>query len=679
MTETTIDLLGTYPFSNSVTVTGDFSALRLTNKMAIKDCNFNFNGDLFKLKGIDGMFDGCRNATFSSDLMVESGTITSASYAFRDCEHAKIPKVDIHLSDIVNCEHMFENCYTAELEGVSIPSGAHRFNAMFKNAKSALFVDIGKIPHGAVTDSGLYDYSELFCGCEEGIFTNLSFSEPDGIALDCGFMFYYCRNMNCGDLKLDHVSNYIKNGDYMFYGAGMDGSNMMDGQIFTFSMLSGCDSMFSGSNFAFNDSFFIFDRGSLGGDSYTGTVSSLYRAFADCSYGNGRTPVIVLGQPYGDMSSVSAMDESLNNRLDNGYYENAIDKAITDFGGVFSGSSFKTLDLRGICNNPQLSVKQSPIKQNFADMCKGCDKLESIVGFLPAHASSYASMFEGCRNLSVDLSKLFTKQYTNWHNMDDIEVAYDGDDAYDHYTVSDIRHMFDGCGELYSTSDAFDLIGLFKTVRSNNDTTEAAIDSVSDAFPPIRLATHDRIPGIFGSIYDISDVSSRSGTVKFNSVHAEPFETETDGGFSEYGLYSQYAKKAFSHGYCRYGGRLPSDTDKCFFIMYYPEFSEDGQTVMEFKSRKAPSNIRLVPDRWGSTFSTDSSQPTWNDFSVKAAYAGFICDLSGNFIRYAYIGNYTRTQHDRKRNGDNVFVVDSVFEMPVTYFDGGESNIEPLL
>lgn len=680
MSNKTIDLLGRYPFSDSITVTGNFDSMSLNTKELVKNCNFNFNSGRMHITSIDHMFDGCSNAMFTSDLNIETDTVTSASYAFNGCTHAKLPNVTFAVDSLVRCDHMFEDCHNAELNGVTIPESATKFESMFRNAKSAIFDDIGKLPTGTTNENGIYNYSELFCGCESGIFPNLSFADNYPNAVNANSMFYYCRSMNCGDMEFENVSDALRSADYMFYAAGSDGAKMFDGKVFRLSNLVESEKMFTNSNFDFSESFFNLCRGpdGFGETSHTSKITSISKMFAGCKFCGGRSPTVVLGSSPNGQIQIDEIDEILNGRLD-GYYDSDVGTAIYDFSRLYEGSSFNTLDLRGISNHSNLCYQSNSYwntYQNFGGMCRNCGNLETILGFLPPHASTYESMFEGCSSLSVDLSKMFKNPAIEWTSLSGMANAYHSDGAYDSYTVKNIRNMFSGCKDLHSSNDEFDLMGLLVTVKANN--TKNPIESISDAFPPIRIATHDPIPGLIGSIYDITDVSKLTGTIRFNSFKEEPFETIGD-KISEFGLYSKYANSAFSRGYYRYGGRFASDPDKCFFIIYYPVLSDDGSTVLEFERMKATQSSSLTPHGWTSSFNTDISTGSWNVYSIGDVYAGIVCDLAGNFIKYAFIGNYERNQYDRKKDASGEsFTMQRNFSMPVTYFDGGEDEITPL-
>lgn len=671
------DYVKRYAFIDSVTVTGDFTKVRVSGSSMVKDCNFNFESDTVTARTLDGMFDGCVNAVFSHELRIYGDTISSAQCTFRDCQSAQLPVVDITDSGIVDCESMFENCYSAVLCGVGIPRSAGRFSKMFRNAKSAFFNEISEIPVG----NG--DYTELFSGCENGDFQKLHFSESGDKNYICKSMFYYCGNMDCGDIGLENISRNIADSSYMFYSAGRSGSPMMDGNVFSFSSLHNCEHMFTNSKFSFKDSFFRFDGN---GEFYDGmactiNVTSISMMFSGCDYCDSRSPVVVLGHAaYGSMD-MDSMDSVLDGRL-YGHYGTSIANAITDFSHLYENSSFKTLDIRGISNNGVLMSNGFGGVRNFAFMCKGCSNMTEIMGYVPTNADTYESMFEGCLSLSADISKIFRNQNVPWENMEDLPTAFNENEQMMSYAMTNAKRMFKDCGYLYSSSDIVDLVGFFKRIKSNvgND-SKTAVESVRDMFPPMRIAPKNPIPEFRNMEYDLANISRRTHTVRYNSFVDEPFETE-DGNLSdisEFGLYSEYAKSAFSSGYYRYGGRFyGKDSDKCFFVMYRPDIDESDGHVVGFSKSDMQWTSGMIPHGWETLFNTDKSKGYWSEFRFDSVYAGMVCDLQGNLLKYAYVGNYTRIYHEIVTNANGSYEVVTNYEMPVTYFDGYEDTIVPL-
>jgi hypothetical protein len=122
---------------------------------------------------------------------------------------------------------------------------------------------------------------------------------------------------------------------------------------------------------------------------------------------------------------------------------------------------------------------------------------------------------------------------------------------------------------------------------------------------------------------------------------------------------------------------LGEDSDKCFFISYYPQFDTDSGKVIGFERMVAPRSVQIAPHGWGSIYNTNKRLGYWSEFSYEDIYADRVCDLSGNFLRNAYIGNYTRTYHEIRKGGGGYEVVTN-YEMPATYFEGLEDTISPL-
>ena len=665
-----------YAFVDSVSITGrDYNYLNITPKSIVKNCNFNFDSDNVKIKSIDGMFSGCENAVFSNALRISANTVTSAVSAFSGCKNAKLPVVDIGESSIEDSRGMFEDCYSAELGGVEIPRLSRRFSRMFRNSKSAFFNEISEIPYG----DG--DYTELFCGCENGTFHNLHFTKPSEYdKLSCGKMFYYCGKMDCSELGLDRISENISDASYMFYSAGRNCSEMLDDSVFSFSSLENCEFMFSNSNFSFSNSFFRFDGNGefYNGKISTASITSLSRVFSECGFCGERSPVVILGHPLNGLIDHTNADEYLNHRL-YGHYGASLENSIIDFSRMYENSMFRTLDIRGISNNGVLNSNSYGAVQKFTSMCSGCTKMERILGYIPTNAESCESMFEGCSSLSADISKLFVSQSSSWNDMSELSTAFNRDSDMKSYSVKNISKMFKDCGYIYSTSDVVDIVGLFKRIENNvGGDVEKACEAVSGCFPPIRIATKNQIPLFRNVDYDIYEISSKTGTVRYNSFSDEPFEVSngTNPTASKFGVYSNYAKSAFYGGFYRYGGKFTgSDKDKIFFIMYYPDVDDGEGKVVSFSAKEAKYSVELTPHGWGSVYNTEPSIGYWSEFSFDRLYAGIVCNLRGDFIKKAYIGNYTRTYHERRSSSAGSFDVVNRYDMPVTYFDGCEDLI----
>lgn len=672
-----------YAFADSITVTGEFTTFSVDSKELVRNCNFNFDSDTISIESIDGMFDGCVNAVFSSRLSIPNGSsVISASKAFRNCVVAKLPVVDIGFSNIESCDRMFENCYAAELCGAQIPSGALMFEGMFRNSKSAFFNDIASIP------SGNGDYHELFSGCENGVFQNLEFGEDCGISLDCGFMFYYCGNMDCGELGFDRISKRVTDAGYMFYSAGSNGSKTMDDGIYDFSSLTGCECAFTNSNFSFSNSYFRFDgSGDINGNMMSRcTVDSISRMFSGCMYCEDVSPVVIIGNLQGGGFELSSIDAQLNNRL-NGHYNSSLENCILDFSSLYEGSDFRTLELRGIANNGFLAAERLGCVQDFSSMCKDCRSLERIVGYLPSCASTYDYMFSGCVSLSAELPSLFKTQPYGWRTMSDLTDSFNKDYAFESYSMTSIRGMFENCSYLYSKKDTFDIVGLFKTVERNLEqngyvSSEYIIESIKNSLPPIRIATKNPVPELGHVRYVIDGISENSGVVRYNSFVDDSIETERGGNLvstASYGLYSDYAKSAFGSGFYRYGGEFLGDGDKCFFILFRPEKDDITGDVVDFVSDFIDYHVDLRPHGWGELFNTDRSKGYWSEFSYDKLYPGMICSSDGTFIKFAYVGSYTRTYHEYRGNKDiGTYEYVTNYSMPVTYFDGYEDSIKPL-
>ena len=652
------ELIAGYAFADSITVTGKgYGQIRVTEPLLVKDSNFVLSSDYVSVDDLSEMFDGCSNAVFSSRLVL-SESVTGDSYSmFRGCSNARLPSVDMGRSRLENMSSMFEECRSAELAGVEIPGSATNISKMFRNAKRAHFNEISDIP------VGVKYCDEAFSGCESGSFANLRFGESID-AENFGNMFYWCRSMDCGDLGLERISENIKTADSMFANAGRPGTTMLDGRIFRFSSIDDCRGMFLGSNFAFSDSFFVFGRWT--------TATETGRMFAGCGYCSDRSPAIVLSDETGG-AELSA--DTIDSALD-GPIRGDASKVLRNFSRLYEGSSFRTLDLRGISNCTTLTENRYGSVQDFTSMCIGCRRLEGILGFVPPHGKSYASMFEDCTSLSADISKLFREDSTGWTSLSDLGTAFRGGEAILGYRGADMAGMFRNCACIFSSSDIADIVGIFRAVDESFPQGDGP-SKVENMFPPMRVAAKGQVPGIRGVDYDMHGISERTGTVRFNSFADEGFEAGGDA--SPYGMYSEYARSAFPRGFYRYGGRFRGDASgTMFFILYYPERDEYTGSVVGFSRRSPASKTGLSPHGWPLDFQTDPSRVGWNGFTIGTPYAAMVCDSEGNFLRYAYVGNYVRNYHETRIGSGGAVDVVTNYEMPATYFDGLEGMIEPL-
>jgi hypothetical protein len=295
-------------------------------------------------------------------------------------------------------------------------------------------------------------------------------------------------------------------------------------------------------------------------------------------------------------------------------------------------------------------------------------------------------MFSGCTSLSADISTLFKTQPYRWNDMSELKDSFSHDKVFDSYSMTSVAGMFKDCAYVYSRKDAFDMVGLFKTVEKNLEnngyaSSEYVFESLKDSFPPIRIATKNPIPELGDVRYDIEGISINTGTVRYNSFEDDYVEVggNEDGYTVSYGVHSDYAKSAFGRGFYRYGGRFLGDGSKCFFVLYRPERDDVTGDVVGFTSDVSGRNVSLKPHGWGELFNTDSSKGYWSEFSYDKLYPAMICSSDGTFIKFAYVGSYTRIYHEYRGNSDTGrYEYVSNFSMPVTYFDGYEDSITPL-
>lgn len=668
MSEKQISGFGNYGFASSTLVKGNFDKLNINPKLLVKDSNFNFNGSNFTVNTIDGFFDGCENASFTHKLTLGE-KYQSAKNMFRGCIHAYIPSVDISCSNLEDCSSMFEGCENARLSGITLPDTLSKATYMFLMCKSASFDEELKINKN-MTECGC-----MFMLCKSGTFIKLYFEKFDEMnEYDFTGMFFSCESMNPNEICFDNICACAGHADYMFYNAGAPWSNSFDDTVLNFVKMRTCKFMFAFSRFSFNNLYIQFyHNGDIPIQNVrAATPSSIARMFYKCQYMKGLAPVLILGGIYStDVKQVAdnlSKCQQLHYTIDK---NGNITDGITDFSYVFYGSSAKTADIRGICNNADLLGIPSNNIQNFTSMFEDCHDLSSIIGYIPPYGKTYENMFSGCTNLTVDISNMFRQHTEKWKKSNynyEYVLPIEGSkgNEFSTYNMQNISGMFNGCKSIVSSNDDFDLIGLIKTVyRSNEYDMSNTILSVKDAFPRMTIATKNPIKGLEQVNYSINGISKKYGIVRYNSYDDEPYDIGT-GNYSELGIYSSLSNSLFGDGFLRFGGYFKDDSTKYFCIVYS---RSNGKNVVTTKG----FSYSTIPNGFTSKYETDNTKAAYNTFNYNTLYLAKIYDANdGKYIRDAYVGSYTRIITERRIAGGSSVNVSREISMPVTWFESFE-------
>lgn len=660
-----IDGFRNYGFASSTLVKGNFTKFNINPKLLVKDSNFNFDSTGFNVDSIDNIFDGCENAVFTHKLTLGE-KFNSAVCMFRGCKHAYLPIVDILKSKLENCTSMFEGCENAKLNGITLPITLIKSDRMFMSCKSALFDE------DLIINSNMTNCSNMFYDCKTGTFFKLTFDKFDELSeYDYSNMFYECECMDPNDLGFDNICVCVKNADTMFFNAGVPNSNAFDNIVLNFVKMVTCNEMFNSSRFSFDNTYIQFyKKGEYPISSVCAdTPNSIKKIFYKCSYIKDIAPIIILGGEY--TSDIDYINNNLS-KCQKPYYtldkKGSVVSGITDFSYAFYDTSVKTVDIRGICNNADLFDTNSTNVQNFTSMFENCRNLSTIKGYIPPYGYTYENLFKGCTNLNVDISKMFIKHTKEWKNSNNdyenvLQVDGLNGTEFSSYHMKNISGMFEGCKNIISKNDDFDLVGLVKTVYKNNDnditTTEQSIKS---AFPKLTLATKNPIYGLESVKYSINKISSKYNIVRYNSFEDEPYDLG-DGDSSRFGIYSSFAHNMFGDGFLRFGGCFEDDPTKFFCVVYSNVAGKNVPTTKGF-------SYSIIPNGFVANYETDNTKNVWNTFKYNTLYLAKIYNvIDGTYVQDAYVGSYTRILTEKREVGGVTMNVSKEITMPVTWFE----------
>ena len=686
-----------YVFADTLYFYGLYSKLTTTQKSLVVDSNFAFaNKTPSEVSGLhtivrvcDDMFNGCVNAEMTNSLsLYGSYEPHSAKRMFKDCNNAKLPSIYISNSGIKYCSSMFENCGKAILANVDFPLKATEIYSMFKNCKTADFESITLIPE-------VNDMNSVFYNCENGTFKKLTFftitdySDKAKVRefYNTDYMFYMCKNMNAQNLYLERVLPYIKSCDCMFYGAGINKSNMFNDNLLMFGRVESIKNMFTNSNFEFDNTYIQFHG--IDGVLHTEVeyfsiqnnviIDSIESLFENTAYAT-KAPTIILSK---DDISVENADSKIDGRLEGHYYIDSNNSSkvtgIFNFSSLYKNSSINSIDLRGIANNADMdSLYMSNDyllgKQNFSSMCENCDNLTEIVGYIPPYGVDYSSMFRNCSNLDIDVSKLF-KIHTIVDGEWTVEKAY-SDLGIKSYNTSSIAYMFDGCKSLYSSDENFDLAMLVdkcsQVLGRLGVNKDDYANSFENAFGNSNIIVTNSTISDLGSLnFNYSLAVDRRNAIKY------AISKDYD---SKYGLKSEYIKFLYPNGFLRYCGTFKDDETKFAAVIYYPEKDVNGN-VISLAPKTIGKSIGLSPYGFADNYNTiqTSESSTWYGYDYDKLYAAAIFDVNTNkLIKYAYIGEYTLIKHWYAMSSGSLNANTDMSIVNVSIFDGLETTIKPL-
>jgi hypothetical protein len=677
-----------YVFADTLYFDGYYDNLTTTQKSLVVDSNLAF-ATRTTVRYCNDMFNGCINAEMTNSLSLpENYWPNSASRMFKDCHNARLPSVEISNSRLRNCSSMFENCGKAILANVDFPVNATDIDSMFKNCKTAAFESITLIPE-------VNDMNSVFYNCENGTFKKLTFfnitdySENAKVRkyYNTDYMFYMCKNLNAQILYLERVLPYVETCDCMFYGAGINKSNMFNDNLLMFGRVNSAKNMFTNSNFEFDNTYIQFHGtdGALHTEvEYTSipngvSIDSIESFFENTEYAT-KAPTIILSK---DDISIENADSKIDDRLEGHYYIDSNDSSkvsgIFNFSSLCKNSSINSIDLRGIANNADMdglymSNDYLLGKQNFSSMCENCENLTEIVGYIPPYGVDYSSMFRNCSNLDVDVSKLF-KIHTIVDGEWTVEKAY-SDLGLKSYNASSIAYMFDGCKSLYSSDENFDLAMLVdkcsQVLGRLGVSKEDYADSFENAFGNSNIIVTNSTISDLGSLnFNYSLAADRRNAIKY------AISKDYD---SKYGLKSEYIKFLYPNGFLRYCGTFNDDETKFAAVIYYPEKDVNGN-VISLAPKTIGKSVGLSPYNFADNYNIiqTSESSTWYEYDYDKLYAASIFDVNTNkFIKYAYIGEYTLIKHWYAMSSGSLNANTDMSVVSVSMFNGLEGTIKPL-
>ena len=485
---------------------------------------------------------------------------------------------------------------------IKLPSAINNISHMFDGCYNA---EIDKI----VLHENIGDASYAFNNCYNSSFRHTDINK---VFYYSDYMFANCYNFNPININLK-IQGFNTHAKYMFYNCGLPNSHIFDskdikiigsGSIFETTDLD-LESIFEKSRFLFKN-----------------TTLSIYHNVNDKTTGS-----INLSKSFKNTDYIDSLMVNL-------YTNKTSGNVNIDFSYSFENSNITEFYIN--------EYNSSYFHNDNTGMFKNCKNLNQIC-FITSNdvklpysmktSDTVDSMFYGCSSLSIDLSKFFT------HNV----ITTFGENT-------NLSHIFDGCKEVYSTSDSFDIVDVIKEIDITN------LEGMLNTMP--KIATHDFVRGLEDVIYDIKYISYHNRAIRFDADirdYSENPEYDANGNISndvmsKFSVNSVYPIALFPSGFLRYGGELYGENGKYFYVPYYPIVDNYGNTL-GFKKVSYKNPTGVYPGMFykyytdNSTINADGTHNPYDTYQIKEMFLALIYDNEDNELGYRYVAKYNRLHH----------------------------------
>lgn len=577
--------------SKEIALSGTVNTVKF-NDTNIYDSNVSFEN--LTVSTYDEMFKDSTESIFSYPITLPANdSAKSAVSMFENCNSGIFEQVVLSSSSLTSLSSAFRECTNGVFSDVILPNTINNISHIFDGCYNAE-IDELELPN-SITNA-----SYAFNNCQNSTFRHTiikGFSNSD-------YMFANCYKFNPITIDTDALLSNSRNASHMFYNSGLPNSHLFDNKIIKiigeeteYNKSLDIESIFDKSRFSFLNS----------------TIEIRYN--------------------YGDINMVNAFkDTNYIRNIHFIFYRNATYGYEIDLSYAFKNSSIEECSFN---NYPSDEIAVN----NYGTFIN-CKKLKNIYTIqnnnykeqyaLKPTNTTVDYMFNGCSSLTIELSQFFISYISS--------------------PDSSFKHLFDGCKEVYSTSDSFDIVNVIKEIPIKN------LEGMLNTIP--KIATHDFVRGLEDVIYDIKYISYHNRAIRFDADtmdHSENPEYDSNGNIindtmSKFSVNSDYSIALFPSGFLRYGGELYGENGKYFYVPYYPIVDNYGNTIGFKKiSYKKPTGVYplMFYKFYNDNISTnaDGTHNTYDTYQIDEMFLAIIYDNEDNELGYQYVAKYNRIHH----------------------------------
>ena len=586
--------------SKEISLLGNVGTLKF-NDSNIYDSNVSFES--LTVSSYDEMFKDSTESIFSYPITLPANLdVYSAVSMFENCDSGIFEHVDLSSSSITNLSAAFKNCTNGVFSDVKLPSAINNISHMFDGCYNA---EIDKI----VLHENIGDASYAFNNCYNSSFRHTDINQ---VFYYSDYMFANCYNFNPININLK-IQGFNKHAKYMFYNCGLPNSHIFDSKEIK---IIGSGSIFETTDLDLES---IFEKSRF---SFKNTTLSIYHNVNDKTTGS-----INLSKSFKNTDYIDSLIVNL-------YTNKTSGNVNIDFSYSFENSNITEFYIN--------EYNSSYFHNDNTGMFKNCKNLNQIclitandvkMPYSMKSSDTVNSMFYGCSSLSIDLSQFFN------HNV----ITTFGENT-------NLSHLFDGCKEVYSTSDSFDIVDVIKEIDISN------LEGMLNTMP--KIATHDFVRGLEDVIYDIKYISYHNRAIRFDADtrdYSENPEYDANGNISndvmsKFSVNSVYPIALFPSGFLRYGGELYGENGKYFYVPYYPIVDNYGNTL-GFKKVSYKNPTGVYPGMFykyytdNSTINADGTHNPYDTYQIEEMFLALIYDNEDNELGYRYVAKYNRLHH----------------------------------